>query len=28
MWPLRNGGADRDVKWKSLLGNGADVVRQ
>ncbi|MCI03773.1 hypothetical protein A2U01_0024814, partial [Trifolium medium] len=28
MWPLWNGGADRDVKRKPLLENGGDVVRQ
>ncbi|MCI65232.1 hypothetical protein A2U01_0086490, partial [Trifolium medium] len=24
MWPLWNGGADEDVKWKPLLENGED----
>ncbi|MCI19144.1 hypothetical protein A2U01_0040299, partial [Trifolium medium] len=28
MWPLWNGRADEDVKWKPLLENGEDVVRQ
>ncbi|MCI97479.1 hypothetical protein A2U01_0118780, partial [Trifolium medium] len=27
MWPLWQGGADRDVKRKPLLENGGDVVR-
>ncbi|MCI10240.1 hypothetical protein A2U01_0031332 [Trifolium medium] len=28
MWPLWNGGADIDVKWKPLLENGEDIVRR
>ncbi|MCI91485.1 hypothetical protein A2U01_0112779, partial [Trifolium medium] len=28
MWPLWNGGTDGDVKWKPLLEDCEDVVRQ
>ncbi|MCI51738.1 hypothetical protein A2U01_0072982, partial [Trifolium medium] len=28
IWPLWNGGEDRDVKRKPLLEHGEDVVRQ
>ncbi|MCI64198.1 hypothetical protein A2U01_0085456, partial [Trifolium medium] len=28
MWPLWNGGTDRDVKQKLLLEDGEDVVRR